>query len=239
MKPVTLDTAGGVVRIGEFQRVLHFVVLELVLLQVADPALQRVAVGTEHADEHLVQVGALRVRRGRQRRRRERAVAGPDLVQGVLDGRRRSCPASRASWYRPLPCSAIHLMKFGKLPSLFAPVTAIAWTWMRLLAFEVAAQVGAAAEEGRELVGPVGLVVVADARAGRGPDPCRRRIDRLQQLFRLGVVVVGGTVGEVDDVVLRAADAGALVRGARGPVDEGVRVVLRDASCRPGERVRP
>ena len=82
MKPVTLTPPDCHPR-RRVPGCCAYVVLELVLLQVADPARQSVPVRTEHPDEHLVQVGALCVRRGRKGRRRERAVAGADLIQGV------------------------------------------------------------------------------------------------------------------------------------------------------------
>ncbi|MNV33132.1 hypothetical protein D3C71_1244920 [compost metagenome] len=57
---------------------------ELVLLEVAVPARKRVLVGAEHADEHLVQVGALRVHAHGQAHRGEHAVDRLDLAEDVV-----------------------------------------------------------------------------------------------------------------------------------------------------------
>lgn len=76
----------GVGIVGVLQdQLLVSVQAQLVLLEVAVPARQGILVGAEHADEHLVQVGALRVDAHGQAHRGEHAVDGLDLAEDVVE----------------------------------------------------------------------------------------------------------------------------------------------------------
>ena len=137
------------------------VIDELILLQVADPARQRIAIGPEHSDVNLIQVRALRVCRNRKTGRRKHTIGRADLVENLRqtddDLVAVACLLIKASAFLCDPADEVRIVavarRAGHGKGVYDDV---------LRAFERGIKVGAAIEEGGEFVGPVGLVTVAN-----------------------------------------------------------------------------